>query len=76
MPWMQVKIIIEGGTVESQIATHTVDDLLNIDEIVRVGKMPAGNCYVRMTDGMSITLADGYDEVLKVILQAEAKETK
>ncbi len=76
MPWMQVKILIEGDTVESQIATHTVDDLLNIDEIVRVGKMPAGNCYIRTVDGMSITLADGYDEVLKVILQAEAKENK
>lgn len=73
MAWMRVKILIEGASVGEQTQTHTVDDLLNIDQIVRVGKMPAGNCYVRMTDGMSITLTDGYDEVLKVILQSEAK---
>jgi hypothetical protein len=70
MPWMDVKIDVAA---DANCPAHTVDNVVNIDQIIRVGKLPNGACYIRLEDGQAITVIDKYDEVVSILLAADKK---
>jgi len=49
-----------------------VDNIVNIDAIVRVGRNTNG-CYIKFLDGTSIDVQDTFQEIKAVLLKAEGK---
>jgi hypothetical protein len=64
--WMAVKQRIIGSQ------QPPVDNILNIDTIVRIGPNSLG-CYIKFLDGSEISVADGFQEIAAVLLQAQGK---
>jgi hypothetical protein len=69
MPWMDVKIVVAEI---NGIVAHTVDSVVNIENISRIGRLSTG-CYIMTVDGESLEVTDSYEEVVRVCLQADAK---
>ena len=57
MAWLKTKIVIENEP--------PVDNLINVDAIVRIGPSLSGGCYVHTIDGMSINIVDRFDSLVK-----------
>lgn len=63
MAWMAVK---------QYFATQApVDNIVNIDAIVRVGANDRGGCYIKFIDGASIDVVDSFQEITEVLLKAQ-----
>lgn len=69
MSWMDVKVHVPA---DGHVPEHTVDNVVNIDTIVRIGRLLNG-CYIKTMDGNSIEVVDKFEEVVRVCLQADAK---
>lgn len=68
MPWMNVTGIHEGG-----VEVHNV---INTDEIVRFSPMADGGTFIRFTDGTVLHVTDPMQEIIDVVLNADAKKVK
>ena len=65
MAWMAVK---------QYFATQApVDNIVNIDAIVRVGANNKGGCYIRFIDGTAIDVGDSFESIAEVLLKAQGK---
>jgi len=63
--WMAVKqLVVEYG--------KQVDNLVNIDTIVRVAPKGQGS-FIKLLDGTSIDVVDSFQEIAAVLLQAQGK---
>jgi len=54
MPWLIVKIDVEGRAIEN---------VVNVDTIVRFGPNVAIGSYMKFVDGGSVQLLDAYEEL-------------
>ena len=68
MPWMKTVMIVEGG--------ETVETVVNTDTISRFGAVDAGVSYLKFSDGSSIHVRETMQEIIDVVLQADAKKAK
>jgi hypothetical protein len=60
--------------VKQYFATQApVDNIVNIDAIVRVGKNDRGGCYIRFIDGTAMDVGDSFQEITEVLLKAQGK---
>jgi hypothetical protein len=59
--------------VKQYFATQApVDNIVNIDAIVRVGPRDSGS-YIRFLDGTAIDVVDSFQEIAEVLLKAQGK---
>lgn len=68
MPWMKTVMIVEGG--------DAVDTVVNTDTISRFGAVNADVTYLKFSDGTSIHVRETMQEIIDVVLQADAKKAK
>ncbi len=69
MAWMRVSLRVRAQGTEPE---HTVDNVVNMDTITRVGRFLDGS-YIRTMDGNSFEVVDSYESIVASILKAESK---
>jgi hypothetical protein len=57
MYWLAVKIDVDG---------KPVDNIINVDTIVRFGPRPGGS-YMKLLDGGTVELLDAYSQLVGVL---------
>ena len=68
MPWMKTAMVVEGG--------EAVETVVNTDTISRFGVVSADVTYLKFSDGSSIHVKETMQEIINVVLQADAKKAK
>lgn len=62
MAWLQVKVIV---------GAETIDNIINVDSIVRIGPNYPGSCYIHTIDGQSVSIAEDFNQLVKSIFKAK-----
>ena len=61
MYWLAVKIDIDG---------KPIDNVINVDTIVRFGPRPGGS-YLKLLDGGTVELLDAYPQLIEALIKAK-----
>lgn len=67
MPWMQVRIAIEGDKL--------IENVINTDTIIRFGPWKDGT-YIKFVDGTQVNVLDPMSEIVDVVLKADKQKAQ